>query len=104
MILIRNDIMSHVRYVHDTDTYINVADACCDTLHDTHYSIINPNYYKYVSFYYVWNQILSDTIFDTYMIQLTDTNTYLFIMFGTRTYSYESNAFVIRVRVSLTPI
>jgi len=25
------------------------------------------------------------------MIQLTNTNTYLFIMFGTRTYSYESN-------------
>jgi len=26
--------------------------------------IINPNYFLYVSFYYVWNQILSDTIFD----------------------------------------
>jgi len=57
------------------------------TIHDTHYIIINPNYYKYVSFYYVWNQIQilsdTDTIFDTYMIQqLTDTNTHLFIMFG----------------------
>jgi len=54
MILIRNDIMVRVRYVHDTDTYINVSDTCalcCDTLHDTHYIIINPNYYKYVSFY-----------------------------------------------------
>jgi len=41
-----------VPYVHDTDTYINVSDACCDTLHDTHYYIIiNPNYYKYVYFY-----------------------------------------------------
>ena len=29
------------------------------------------------------------------MIQLTDTNTYLFIVFGTRTYSYESNTFVL---------
>ena len=38
-------------------TYINVSDTCCDTLHDTHYIIINPNYYKYI---------------------------YLFIMFGTR--------------------
>jgi len=25
MILIRNDIMLRVRYVHDTDTYINVS-------------------------------------------------------------------------------
>jgi len=51
--------MLRVQYVHDTDTYINVSDTCCDTLHDTHYIIINinPNYYKYVSFYYVWNQI-----------------------------------------------
>jgi len=70
---IRNDIMLRVRYVHDTDTSIHVLDACCDTLHDTHYIIINPNYYTniYVSFYYVWNQILSDTIFDTYMIHDT---------------------------------
>jgi len=63
MILIRNDIMLRVRYVHDTYTYINVLDTCCDTLHMiliTHYIIINPNYF---------------------------TNTYLFIMFmsfGTR--------------------
>ena len=35
--------------------------------------------------------------FDTYMIQLTNTNTYLFIMFGTRTYSYEPNTFVILI-------
>ena len=33
--------MLRVRYVHDTDTYINVSDTCCDTLHDTHYIIIN---------------------------------------------------------------
>jgi len=34
----------------DIDTYINinVSDTCCDTLHDTHYIIINPNYYKYI--------------------------------------------------------
>jgi len=50
MILIRNGIMLRVRYVHDTDTYIYVSDTCCDTLHDTHYIIINPNYYKYISF------------------------------------------------------
>jgi len=40
--------MLRVRYVRDTDMYINVSDTCCDTLHDTHYIIINPNYYKYV--------------------------------------------------------
>ena len=75
MILIHNDIMLRVRCVHDTDTdtCINVSDACCDTLHDTHYIIINPNYYKYISFimfgtrYYQIRYLIR-----TYMIQLTD--------------------------------
>jgi len=102
--------MLRVRYVHDTDTYMNVSDACCDTLHDTHYIIINPNYYKYVDLsiflLYVWNQILSDTIrYDiwfVYMIQLTDTNTYISFYY-VRNPNIQLWVKYIRVRVSLKP-
>ena len=47
-----------IRPIHTWYRYVYTCFRCCDTLHDTHYISISPNYYKYVSFYYVtWYEL-----------------------------------------------